>query len=73
MKFLASVHNTLQDLYLTTQPKPWHPRKPRVIQFPVNDVCNAKCQMCNIWQQKFDYQISPQELAIAVNNPLFSE
>ena len=70
---LMILLNQIQDIYLTTQPKPWHPQKPRVIQFPVNDVCNAKCQMCNIWQQKFDYQISPQELAIAVNNPLFSE
>lgn len=65
--------NQIQDIYLTTQPKPWKLQKPVVIQFPVNDVCNAKCQMCNIWQQKFDYQISPQELAIAVNNRLFSE
>jgi polysaccharide pyruvyl transferase WcaK-like protein/MoaA/NifB/PqqE/SkfB family radical SAM enzyme len=73
MKLITSLGNTLQNLYLTTQPKPWKPQKPVIIQFPINDICNARCQMCNIWQQKFDYQISPQELAIAISNPLFSE
>ena len=29
--------------------------------------------MCNIWRQKFDYQISPDELRGVVANPLFSE
>ena len=65
--------NGLQNLYLTTKPKPWKPQKPVVIQFPVNDICNSKCQMCNIWQQKFDYQITPNELEKAISNPLFSE
>lgn len=65
--------NALQNLYLTTKSKPWKLQKPIVIQFPVNDICNSKCQMCNIWQQKFDYQITPNELEKAVSNPLFSE
>lgn len=69
MKLISALNN----LYLSTQPKPWKPKKPIVIQFPVNDVCNAKCQMCNIWQQKFDYQITPSELTKVLANPLFSE
>lgn len=43
------------------------------MQFPVNDICNASCQMCHIWQQKLDYQISPSELETALNNSLYSE
>jgi polysaccharide pyruvyl transferase WcaK-like protein/MoaA/NifB/PqqE/SkfB family radical SAM enzyme len=29
--------------------------------------------MCNIWQQKLDYQIQPAELERALDNPLFSD
>jgi polysaccharide pyruvyl transferase WcaK-like protein/MoaA/NifB/PqqE/SkfB family radical SAM enzyme len=62
-----------EDILLASSPKPWKLEKPSVIQFPVNDVCNCRCQMCNIWQQKFDYQITPSELEKALSNPLFSE
>ena len=48
-------------------------RKPERIQFPVNDVCNAKCVMCNIWQKNKTYEISAQELAKILRDPLFSE
>lgn len=64
--------NRAREVYVTTKAKPWQPEKPIVIQFPVNDVCNSRCQMCNIWQQKFDYQITPAELKVALSNPLFS-
>ncbi|MFM6026612.1 MAG: radical SAM protein, partial [Dolichospermum sp.] len=69
MKLIDSIYS----FYLTTRPKPWKLQKPLVIQFPVNDICNCRCQMCNIWQQKFDYQITPSELEKALSNPLFSE
>lgn len=69
MNFLSQI----KDLYLTTQTKPWPLEKPIIIQFPVNDICNSKCQMCNIWQQKFDSQITPLELSKVLENPLFSE
>ncbi|MEH2342466.1 MAG: polysaccharide pyruvyl transferase family protein [Nostoc sp.] len=62
-----------EDFFITIYPKPWKLRKPVVIQFPVNDICNSKCQMCNIWQQKLDYQITPSELKKALSSPLFSE
>lgn len=48
-------------------------QKPIVIQFPVNDICNAHCQMCHIWQQKIDYQITPDDLKRALSNPLFKK
>ncbi len=68
-----NLRSAVQQVYLSTKPKPWRLEKPSVIQFPVNDICNCKCQMCNIWQQKFDYQITPSELEQALSNPLFSE
>ncbi|MDX1417712.1 MAG: radical SAM protein, partial [Candidatus Promineifilaceae bacterium] len=62
----------ISNLRKTGKSKPWPLEKPTVIQFPVNDICNSRCQMCNIWQKKLDYQISPEELAVVTANPLFS-
>ncbi|MDZ4699284.1 MAG: polysaccharide pyruvyl transferase family protein [Rhodothermales bacterium] len=52
-----------------------HPRQrlPRVIQFPVNDICNSQCQMCHIWKQKLGRQITPDEIRVALANPLYRE
>ena len=44
---------------------------PTVIQFPINNICNSRCQMCDIWQQKKGYEISPSELRSVLTNPLF--
>lgn len=38
------------------------PPKPQVINLNANDICNSKCTMCNIWQQKKDFEINPSEL-----------
>lgn len=46
--------------------------KPTVIQFPVNNICNSKCQMCNIWQQRKQHEISPAEVIRALSSDLFS-
>jgi len=48
-------------------------RKPISIQFPVNDVCNSACQMCNIWQQSERSPITPDELDLLLHNDLFSD
>ena len=48
-------------------------RLPTVIQFPINDICNSKCQMCHIWERKRDHEVTPAELAQILNNPLFAE
>lgn len=48
-------------------------RLPTVIQFPVNDICNSQCQMCHIWQRKRDHDITPEELASVLTDPLFRE
>lgn len=49
------------------------PPKPTVIQFPVNDICNSRCGMCNIWQQKRDHELTPDALATILRDPLFTE
>jgi polysaccharide pyruvyl transferase WcaK-like protein/MoaA/NifB/PqqE/SkfB family radical SAM enzyme len=48
------------------------PSKPVVIQFPVNDICNARCTMCNIWQKKRDKELTPDELRRILKDSLFS-
>ena len=49
------------------------PMKPTVIQLPVNDICNGRCVMCNIWQRKRDKEITPEELRRILTDPLFGE
>ena len=48
-------------------------KKPKVIQFPVNNICNSRCQMCDIWQQRKGHEITPLELRNVLKDPLFSE
>jgi polysaccharide pyruvyl transferase WcaK-like protein/sulfatase maturation enzyme AslB (radical SAM superfamily) len=52
--------------------KPWPVELPTVIQFPVNDICDSKCQMCNIWQQKLQTQISAKEASTIFSNRLYA-
>ena len=63
---------TAKKLIRIFSPKPWPLEKPVVIQFPVNDICNSKCQMCHIWKQKRDYEISPNELREALKDSLYT-
>lgn len=75
-KYTQIICNEIQEIYslgLHTRPKPWPIQKPTVIQFPVNDICNARCQMCHIWQQKQEHQITPEALRAVLSNALFSE
>lgn len=46
-------------------------RLPRVIQFPINDICNSKCQMCQIWEQKRGPEITPEEVRQSLTRPMF--
>jgi len=48
-------------------------KKPKVVQFPVNNICNSRCQMCDIWKQSKGRELSPLELKKIVADPLFSE
>ena len=49
------------------------PQKPETLNLLVNDVCNSRCEMCLIWQQKKDKEITPNELAKILSDSLFSE
>jgi MoaA/NifB/PqqE/SkfB family radical SAM enzyme/polysaccharide pyruvyl transferase WcaK-like protein len=46
---------------------------PRIIQFPVNDICNSRCVMCDIWKRKRDHEISPAELRAVLSDRLFQQ
>lgn len=46
---------------------------PIVLQFPVNDICNSRCQMCHIWQKKQKQPVSIDALAAGLADPLFSQ
>ena len=63
----------IRDLYQSTRRTPWPLRKPVVIQFPVNDICNSHCRMCNIWRREQDHQITLAELQMVLKSSLFSE
>ena len=71
-KYFGKLFTFLNKIYKSSQLRPLKLEKPRVIQFPVNDICNSRCQMCNIWQQKMEKQITPEELAEILRDPLFS-
>lgn len=48
-------------------------RLPEVIQFPVNDICNSRCVMCDIWEQKRGFEIPPAEVRRAFATPVFAQ
>lgn len=60
------------DLRLGKWGQRW-PRKPATLNLLINDICNSKCQMCHIWQQKRDHEITADELQRVLSDPLFSE
>ena len=45
----------------------------RILNFQVNDICNARCVMCNVWKQKRDRELTPEEFATLIADPYFSE
>ncbi|MBC99008.1 MAG: radical SAM protein [Halobacteriovoraceae bacterium] len=51
--------------------KSFKKNKIQVINLNAIDICNSKCQMCNIWQQKEDRKISPEEFGLILENSLF--
>lgn len=54
----------------------WHqyfPAKPEGINMNANDICNSKCTMCNIWQQKQGFEMTPEHLEKLLSNKLFSK
>lgn len=52
---------------------PCPPIRPKTLNFQVNDVCNARCVMCHVWQHRRDREMSPPEFAALLADPYFSE
>lgn len=46
--------------------------QPRTLNFMVNDICNSRCIMCNLWKQKRKKEITPEDLSSILQDPLFS-
>lgn len=44
---------------------------PEVLNFQVNDICNARCVMCNIWQNKRGRELTPEEFGQLLRRPFF--
>jgi MoaA/NifB/PqqE/SkfB family radical SAM enzyme/polysaccharide pyruvyl transferase WcaK-like protein len=47
--------------------------KPKIIQMPVIDICNSKCEMCNIWMNKKDERLNCQAMRAVLQDPYFRE
>jgi len=47
--------------------------KPAAISFMANDICNSKCVMCLIWEQKKDKEITTDEFRQILDEPIFSK
>lgn len=67
---LASIVHQVKCLFA---PRPLPLQKPTVIQFPVIDICNSKCQMCRIWENKKSTDITVDQLRKGLASELFSE
>lgn len=65
-----SIKNQLR---LLTADRPFPLEKPKAIQFPVIDICNSRCQMCRIWENKQSVDISVEDLRKGLSDGLFSE
>lgn len=50
----------------------WLPLKPSAISFMANDICNSRCKMCLIWEKKKDEEITSDQLAQIMRDPLFA-
>ncbi len=48
------------------------PVKPTTVNMLVNDICNSRCEMCNIWQQKRDVELTPNQLGSVLRDRLYS-
>ena len=49
----------------------YYPSKPVVIQLPINDICNSRCVMCDIWRNEPDKELTPEQLRQILKDPLF--
>ena len=70
-KIRSPIQITLQDVRFNLLGQVF-PLKPTTLNLLVNDICNSRCQMCSIWKQKRYKEFTPDELALILSDPLFS-
>ncbi|HKX78528.1 MAG TPA: polysaccharide pyruvyl transferase family protein [Novosphingobium sp.] len=70
---MVALPRKLKSLEYALKAQPYALEKPIVVQFPVIDICNSRCQMCRIWENKKSDDITPEKLREGLRNPLFSE
>lgn len=46
---------------------------PTHVNFPITDNCNSKCRMCNVWKNKSENELSPNEINEIFSNRLFTK
>lgn len=44
---------------------------PTHVNFPITDNCNSKCQMCNVWKDKSENELTPIEIEKLFSDKLF--
>lgn len=67
------IKSLYKHLYYSFASDNYKLEKPKVIQFPVIDICNSRCQMCRIWENKRSEDISIDALEKGLNSELFNE
>lgn len=46
---------------------------PSHVNFPITDNCNSKCQMCNVWKDKSENELTPEEIRHIFSDKLFKK
>lgn len=46
---------------------------PRILNYQVNDICNSRCVMCNIWTNTRDVELSPPQFRQLLQDPFFAD
>ena len=47
--------------------------KPRVVNYQVNDICNARCVMCHVWKRQRGPELSPDGFGSLLSDDFFRE
>jgi polysaccharide pyruvyl transferase WcaK-like protein/MoaA/NifB/PqqE/SkfB family radical SAM enzyme len=66
------VAGRLKAISYLIKRKPYRLERPVVLQLPVIDICNSRCQMCRIWENKKSDDLTPDQLRKGLRNPLFA-
>lgn len=47
--------------------------RPRQLNFPVTDTCNARCVMCDVWKENVSDDMSVEQLREVLSQPFFQD